>query len=174
MKDRHNRAQSMDRNHSRRRGGYDREMDHAFTLIFHNIKRLQDGQLSKSESMLARDDLCSSAAEITSVNSLRLPLRRDLSRSDPSLRVSQENTRKRTEAPDLLRPNSHSLCNALVSPQPQRRRVRFLDDSATAEGPKRQTLERRSYSHDRHLSVPLIILTKEGWNFPFHEHAIKT
>lgn len=164
MKDCHNRAHSMDRSSSRHRGGYDKEMDHAFTLIFHNIKRLKDGQLSNSVSVLACHD--SNASLSSPGESLQLPLRRDLSYSDPSINVPQENKAKLRGTTNLSRLKSRSFSGAPVSPQTQRRRVRFSDDSMTAEPPKRQTLERRPFSAHTRPQVPIIVLTKENWQLP--------
>jgi len=154
MKD-HHRNQTMD-NGSRRRRNYDKEMDHAFTLIFHNIKRLQDGHLSNSTPTLERAD---STSRIKPAMTLQVPLERELSRSDPSLGLAQGHLQNHSKASELTRPKSRSFCGESTSPT-QRRKVRFSDDFATKRDIQRPTLTKRPWSDVP--PRPVIVVSKES------------
>lgn len=159
MKDHHHRSQNMDGCSSKRRSKYDKEMDHAFTLIFHNIKRLQDGHLSNNE---APDQQGDGASGKKSSMTLQVPLDRQLSSSDPSLELVQEDTKKQTCASNLVtRPKSRSFSGVPTASQDSsKRRVRFSEDFSAREHLQRPSLPRRPNSDL--LPKPTIILTKES------------
>ena len=147
----HQRFHNMD--DTKRSRNYDKEMDHAFTLIFHNIKRLQDGHLSNSAPILDQAD---SKSGTSPANRLHLPSGMERSGSDPSLQGIQTHT----GASDPIRPKSRSFCGGTTSPT-QRRKVTFFDDYATTkEQVKRPALTRRPWSELP--SNPLIVVTKES------------
>ena len=160
MKDHQHRSQNMDACSSRRRRKYDQAMDHAFTLIFHNIKRLQDGQLaSNNEPTCQRED---GASGQNSTATLQVPLHRQLSGSDPSLELAQGNTKKQTCAADLTRPKARSFSgvdSTAIRDSP-RRRVRFSEDFSAGELFQRPSLPRRPFSDLP--PRPTIVLTKES------------
>ena len=154
MKNQHDRSDKRNSFSSTRGKNYDKEMDHAFTLIFHNIKRLQDGHLSNSTPNLADN-----ASGIRPTVTLQVPLERELSRSDPSLKLAQGDTTGETDASDLNRHKSRSFSGTSVGTATQRRRVRFSDDYSEEEDLRRPPLPRRSCSDL--LPRPRIVLTKE-------------
>lgn len=127
------RAQNMNNYSSRRRAAsYGREMDQAFTLIFHNIKRLQDGVLSNSDPNLAsaksyeQPDLLSKKPAMIPKPA---PFRKR-SRSEPLLGLTGELQQVQSSS-DLTEQSKsgspHLLSEASKSPT-QRRKVRFADD----------------------------------------------
>lgn len=156
MKNQHHRSDKRNSFSSTRGRKYDKEMDHAFTLIFHNIKRLQDGHLSNSTPNLEQAD---NASGIRPTVTLQVPLKRELSRSDPSLKLSQGDTTGETDASDLTRYKSGSFSGTFIGTATQRRRVRFSDDCSEEEDLRRPPLTRRSCSDL--LPRPRIVLTKE-------------
>jgi len=132
----------------RRQKKYGKEMDHAFTLIFHNIKRLQDGRVCNNASSRDEADIGSEGMAL-----LKVPLHSTLSKSDPSLNTLTE------ELPGT-RTKSGSFSGADVSPT-QRRKVRFADDYAAKDlRLKAPPLYKRSWSD----LPPVIVVTKERWN----------
>lgn len=164
MKDRHG-SQNMDNFSSKRRNNYGKEMDHAFTLIFHNIKRLQDGHLSNSSPTLERAD---SATRLNPAMTLQVPAEpRERSGSDPSMlrKGLSQGIQKHSQHLELTRPKSRSFCGEGISPT-QRRKVRFFDDCATNEHTqKRPPLTRRALSDVP--PKPTIVVSNESWNTAF-------
>ena len=109
---------------------YDKDMDYAFTLIFHNIKRLQDGHLCNSDPNLiqAERDVKQTPPKAPKV------LVRKRSRSEPFLRFAEGGVQQKAEASPSQKSDSGSLRgdeNSL-----QRRRVRFADDCGVIENPR--------------------------------------
>lgn len=108
---------------------YDKDMDHAFTLIFHNIKRLQDGHLCNSDPNLIQAE-----RDVKQTTTPKVPVRKR-SRSEPFLGFAEgQAVQEKTEASPSQRSHSRSLHgegNSL-----QRRRVRFADDCGVREHPK--------------------------------------
>ena len=131
----HKRTQDMNSYSPRRRSNldsYNKDMDHAFTLIFHNIKRLQDGHLCNSDSNLVQpnDEL----ADVKPTAVPKAPVRKR-SRSEPFLVFAATEAQQHTEGSSIQRCHSqpvHRKVNVL-----QRRRVRFADDCGVKEHPKR-------------------------------------
>ena len=106
---------------SRRQKRYDKEMDHAFTLIFHNIKRLQDGRVCNNDSSPDEADI-----QPETMTLLKVPLHSTLIKSDPSLnRLTEDDIAQHVELPGT-RAKSTSFSGADASPT-QRRKVRFTD-----------------------------------------------
>ncbi|CAH3033971.1 unnamed protein product, partial [Porites lobata] len=129
----------------RKRSHYDKEMDHAFTLIFHNIKRLQDGHLSNSTTTLEQAE---GKSEITTcTNTMEVPLRRERSRSDTSLLRYTGDMRTLIELQsNMTRPKSRSHCGEVACPA-ETRKVRFSDDYVTRkEDVRRPPLTKRPWS----------------------------
>ncbi len=139
---------------TKRHNKYDKEMDHAFTLIFHNIKRLQDGRLCNSTPSLDQVDVQS---EIKPAMALKVPFHRARCRSDPSLGLPEEDMAHRVKLSGA-RAKSGSFCGSDASPL-QRRKVRFADDYATKDKLKPPPLTKRPWSDLQ----PLIVVTKESW-----------
>lgn len=110
-------SQNMNNHRTGRQSKYDKEMDHAFTLIFHNIKRLQDGHLCSSAS---------DEAEMNPASTLKLPLQRPRAISDPLNGLAEGTVGQHMKASDT-RPKSQSFTSG-ASPSPQRRKVTFSDD----------------------------------------------
>lgn len=139
----------------RRQKKYDKEMDHAFTLIFHNIKRLQDGRVCNNASSPDETDIGSEGMAL-----LKVPLHSTLSKSDPSLnKLTEDAIAQHVELPGT-RTKSGSFSGADVSPT-QRRKVRFADDYAAKDlRLKASPLSKRSWSD----LPPVIVVTKERWN----------
>lgn len=96
---------------------YDKDMDYAFTLIFHNIKRLQDGHLCNSDSNLSQAE-----RDVKQATAPKVPMRKR-SRSEPFL---GQTVQKNTEAAPSQKSDSRSL-QGERSPL-QRRRVRFAEE----------------------------------------------
>lgn len=96
---------------------YDKDMDYAFTLIFHNIKRLQDGHLCTSDSNLSQAE-----RDVKQATAPKVPMRKR-SRSEPFL---GQTVQKNTEASSSQKSDSRSL-QGERSPL-QRRRVRFAEE----------------------------------------------
>ena len=126
------RAHIMNNCSSRRRTShdrYDKDMDHAFTLIFHNIKRLQDGHLSNSDPNLIQAE-----RDVKQTTTPKVPVRKR-SRSEPFLGFAGgQAVQEKTEASPSQSSHSRSLNGEGNSPQ--RRRVRFADDCGVREHPK--------------------------------------
>ena len=126
---------------------YEKEMDYAFTLIFHNIKRLQDGVLSNSDPSLARRY---SHEELESATQ---PPVRERSRSEDFLGRPFERLRRQDSSPSLLqRSSSGSEFHKSTS---QRRKVKFANDYAPSarRSPKTSPLavnEGFLHHHDTH------------------------
>lgn len=123
----HRGTQDMSNSSSRRHSSkYEKEMDHAFTLIFHNIKRLQDGVLSNSDPSLARR-YSHEELERKSDVSHKPPVRKR-SRSEDFLGRPFERLQREDASRSLLqRSNSGSEFHKSAS---QERKVRFADDYA--------------------------------------------
>lgn len=154
----HHRSQNVD-SCGRKRSHYDKEMDHAFTLIFHNIKRLQDGHLSNSTTTLEQAE---GKSEITTcTNTLEVPLRRQRSRSDTSLLKYTGDMRTLIELQsNMTRPMSGSYCGEFACPA-ETRKVRFSDDYAKRkEDIRRPPLTKRPWSDQP--PRPAIVITKES------------
>ena len=156
----HHRSQNVD-SCGRKRSHYDKEMDHAFTLIFHNIKRLQDGHLSNSTTTLEQAE---GKSEITTcTNTIEVPLRRERSRSDTSLLRYTGDMRTLIELQsNMTRPKSRSHCGEVACPA-ETRKVRFSDDYVTRkEDIRRPPLTKRPWSDQP--PRPAIVVTKESWH----------
>lgn len=129
----HKRTQNMNNCSPRRRSNhdsYDKDMDHAFTLIFHNIKRLQDGHLCNSDPNLVQ---ANDERDVKPTTMPKVPVRKR-SRSEPFLAFAEGEVQRLKEASSIQRSNSqpvHGEGNLL-----QRRRVRFADDCGVKEHPK--------------------------------------
>lgn len=157
----HNHTEDMSHNcpPSRRHNTYHKEMDHAFTLIFHNIKRLQDDRLCNStpDMTQSQDDQRES---IKPAMSLTVPsLQRTRCKSDPLLKSTEDEIEKRAEFLDG-RVKSRSFCGTEASPL-QRRKVRFADDYEMKDrriDRQRPVLTTRPWSNLQ----PLIVVTKES------------
>lgn len=115
MKDHERIIKNMNNASLRRRGHYDKDMDHAFTLIFHNIKRLQDGHLCNSDPNLVVTDAGKRNVREKPDETPKVP-RRKRSRSETCLQFVRDET-----------PNQSVGSNAEGSSL-QRRKVRFADD----------------------------------------------
>lgn len=144
----------MDNCSSRKHKNYDKEMDHAFTLIFHNIKRLQDGRLCNSAPSLDQSDV---QPEIKPAMALKVPFQRTRCRSDPSFDGLTEKEKAQHVELSGPRPKSGSFCGTDASPL-QRRKVRFADDYAAKDKRKPLPLTKRPWSDLQ----PLIVVTKES------------
>ncbi|KAJ7336552.1 hypothetical protein OS493_011765 [Desmophyllum pertusum] len=125
----------MENHLSRRRSNYDKEMDQAFTLIFHNIKRLQDGRLDNDAQ--SNRTTADGQAEINPAMKLKLPWQRPRAKSDPFNGLTEGGFGKYTEALDA-RPKSRSF-GGEGSPS-QGRKVTFADDYLTAKEQLRQSI----------------------------------
>ena len=128
----HKRSQNMNNCSPRRRSNhdsYDKDMDHAFTLIFHNIKRLQDGHLCNSDPNLVQA-YNQRVEKPTTIPKVR---QRKRSRSEPLLVFAEGEVEQNTEASSIQRSNSQSVRGEENSPQ---RRVRFADACGVKEHPK--------------------------------------
>lgn len=112
-------SQNMNNCPSRSRQKYDKDMDHAFTLIFHNIKRLQEGHSYGSDPNLAHTD---AKRDIKPATTLKVPLIGKRSRSEPFLAFAGVQVQQ-TEASPTRRGTFPELENSL-----QRRKVRFAED----------------------------------------------
>lgn len=144
------------RKHSNR---YDKEMDQAFTLIFHNIKRLQDGMLSNSDPDLTKEP-SNFDLEPKTVKTIQKPVRKR-SRSE-DFRILGFGV-QRTASPALIKSGSlQQLSDAAKSPF-QRRKVRFADDNAVRESVKRSnSTEGRLVCHRGREAETLKLKTKES------------
>ena len=132
MKDQ-KRCQKMDSYRSGSGSKYDKEMDNAFTLIFHNIKRLQEGHLSNSP---ANGDTAGRQAEMNPASSLQVPLQRPRASSDPLHGLAEGGIFRQTKEASDTRPKSQSVTDE-ASPSAQRRKVTFADD-CTAKEPRQR------------------------------------
>ena len=136
------RRQKMTSHRSGTRSKYNKEMDNAFTLIFHNIKRLQDGHLSSGPP---NGDTASSQAEMNPPTTLQVPRQRPRASSDPLCGLAESRIFRQTKEVSDTRPKSHSVTDE-ASPSLQRRKVTFADDHTVKQQP-RQTpdlIKRRS------------------------------
>ena len=120
---------------------YEQEMDHAFTLIFHNIKRLQDGVLSQSDPSVA-ENFSQEKSETKADVSIRtnFPVRKR-SESAPYLEFvdgAQNGGLPRALFQEHKSGSFHDVSDAGRSPT-SRRRVRFADDYAREEKSKIRT-----------------------------------
>lgn len=131
----------MDSHRSGTRRKYDKEMDNAFTLIFHNIKRLQDGHLSSSPY----GDTASTQAEMNPPTALQVPRQRPRASSDPLSGLAEGRIFRQTKEVSDTRPKSQSVTDeaSLLS---QRRKVTFADDRTAKQQPRRASdfIKRRS------------------------------
>ena len=124
------------------RSKYDKEMNNAFTLIFHNIKRLQDGHLSSSPP---NGDNASRQAEMNLPTTLQVPRQRPRASSDPLSRLAEGRIFRQTKEVSDTRPKSQSVTDE-ISPSSQRRKVTFADDHTAKQQPRRASdlIKRRS------------------------------
>lgn len=134
----HMRSQKMKNHRPGRHGKYEKEMDQAFTLIFHNIKRLQDGHLFNSASSLITPD----DAEMNPASTLKLPLERPRASTDPLNRLTEGSAQQHMKVSDT-RPKSQSFTSE-ASPSSQRRKVTFADDYTAKEQVQRSGLTRQT------------------------------
>lgn len=143
---------------SRGHGSYDKEMDHAFTLIFHNIKRLRDDRLSNSAPSLYQADV---QPEKMPPMALKVPFQRERFRSAPSFGLTVKEMEQHAERSDI-HAKSRSFTGLDSSPL-QRPKVRFADDYVAKDKLKttRAQLSKRPWS-DLHGLQPLIVVTKES------------
>jgi len=111
---------------------YDKDMDYAFTLIFHNIKRLQDGHLCNSDPNLTQAE-----RNVKQTRAPKAPVRKR-SRSEPFLGFAEEQAvHEKAEASPAQRSDSRSgLRVGSEENSLQRRKVRFADDCGVREYPK--------------------------------------
>lgn len=135
MKDRRQQRNMSSRLSKGRWSTYEQEMDHAFTLIFHNIKRLQDGVLSQSDPSLA-ENFSQEKSETKADVSIRtnFPVRKR-SESAPYLEFvdgAQNGGLPRALFQEHKSGSFHDVSDVGRSPT-SRRRVRFADDYATEE-----------------------------------------
>lgn len=132
MKDHRKTPIMSSRSSKGRLSNYELEMDHAFTLIFHNIKRLQDGVLSKSDPNLAKNFSQEEAKPAVS-RRVKIPVRKR-SGSEPYVGFVS-GVQNDALILDRKSGSLHDLSEVGRSPTP-RRKVRFADDYAT-EGKSR-------------------------------------
>ena len=127
-------------------------MDHAFTLIFHNIKRLHDGRVCNNASCPDEADVQAEAMTL-----LKVPFQGTRCKSDPSFNgPTEDDIAQHVERPGT-RAKSGSFCGADSSPT-QRRKVRFADDYAAKDTKlKTPPLGKRSWSD----LPPVMVVTKE-------------
>ena len=118
------RCQKMDNHRSGIRSKYDKEMDNAFTLIFHNIKRLQDGQLSNNPP---NGDTAGRPGEMNPPSTLQVPRQRPRASSDPLRGHAEGGIFRPTKEASDNRPKSQSVTDE-ASPSSQLRKVTFADD----------------------------------------------
>ena len=123
----------MESHRSGKRSRYDKEMDNAFTLIFHNIKRLQDGQLSNN---LPNGDTAGRQAQMNPTSTLQVPMQRPRASSDPLRGLAEGGIFRQTKEASDTRPKSKSI-GAEASPTSQRRKVTFADDYAAKQQRRR-------------------------------------
>lgn len=131
---------------SRRQSSYDKEMGLAFTLIFHNIKRLQDDRLCNSTPSLNQAQDQEPTNKRPSMT-LKMPtLDRTRCKSDSSLPLVEEAMEQHETFPDS---GVESPCFSGTEASPsQRRKVRFADDYAT----KSKRVYRAPYITNRSIS----------------------
>ena len=127
------RCQKMNNHRSGIRSKYDKEMDNAFTLIFHNIKRLQDGHLSSSPP---NGDTASRQAEMNPPTTLQVPRQRPRASSDPLSGLAEGRIFRQTKEVSDTHPKSQSVTDE-ISPSSQRRKVTFADDHTAKQQPRR-------------------------------------
>lgn len=109
---------------------YDKDMDYAFTLIFHNIKRLQDGHLCNSDPNLTQ------AEQDVKQTTVKKAPGRKRSRSEPFLGFAEGRAvQEKAEASPPQRSDSRSSLRG-EGKALQERRVRFADDCGVREHPK--------------------------------------
>ena len=125
--------QKVDSCRSGSRSKYDKEMDNAFTLIFHNIKRLQDGHLSNSPPS---GDTTGRQGEMNPPSTLQVPMQRPRASSEPLNRLTEGGIFCQTKKASDTRPKSQSVTDK-VSPSSQRRKVTFADDYTAKEQRRR-------------------------------------
>lgn len=124
---------------------YDRDMDHAFTLIFHNIKRLQDGHLCNSDPNMVH---ATHEREVKPAATPKVPVRKR-SRSEPFLVFDEGEVLQHADASLIQRSRSQTIHG---EGNPLQRRVRFSDDCGVKEQSKRQ-------------HIPLSKLCSGFWDF---------
>ena len=134
--------QKVDSCRSGSRSKYDKEMDNAFTLIFHNIKRLQDGHLSNSPpsgDTTTRQDKTDKTrqGEMNPPSTLQVPMQRPRASSEPLNRLTEGGIFCQTKKASDTRPKSQSVTDK-VSPSLQRRKVTFADDYTAKERQRRR------------------------------------
>ena len=138
--------QKVDSCRSGSRSKYDKEMDNAFTLIFHNIKRLQDGHLSNSPPS---GDTTGRQGEMNPPSTLQVPMQRPRASSEPLNRLTEGGIFCQTKKASDTRPKSQSVTDKL-SPSSQRRKVTFADDYTAKEQRRRASDFIKRPSSDLH------------------------
>lgn len=143
-------SRNMSNNYSpRRQNGYVKEMDHAFTLIFHNIKRLQEDRLCISTSSLDRpqhNHQQSMKQPKFMTLTERKTLERARCRSESSLEMLEKCIRQREKFSDHGSEYPFFSCDEDSSLR--RRKVRFADDYVT----RGKFVYRESYLAKRSIS----------------------
>lgn len=143
----------MSNHNFRRRSKYDKEMEQAFTLIFHNIKRLQDGQLcERGASHVSFDNQADLAPS----------LQRPRARSDPLNGPADGVLRQNMNHESGTRPKSRSFSGGKgSSPSSQGRKVTFADDY-TAKDPTTAKVHTRTCNQTTNLDLQFL-LTRHVW-----------
>ena len=148
----------MTNGQSRRHHTYHKEMDHAFTLIFHNIKRLQDDRICNSAPNIAQPQY-DQQESINPAMTLKVPfVQPKRCMSDSSLKLAVEDTQHHLKGLES-RAKSRSFNGIETSPM-QRRKVRFADDHEMKDrrvDRQRKSLTKRVFSDLQ----PRIVVTKE-------------
>jgi len=161
----------MESQRSGKRSKYDKEMDNAFTLIFHNIKRLQDGQLSNNPP---NGDTAGRQAQMNPTGTLQVPMQRPRASSDPLRGLAEGGIFRQTKDALDTRPKSRSIGDE-ASPISQRRKVTFADDCAAKQQRRRASdlikrpqsdLQTRIAFNERPYRV-----FKNGLNYSMHTNA---
>ena len=92
----HKSSEKMSNGQSRRHHTYHKEMDHAFTLIFHNIKRLQDDRICNSAPNIAQPQY-DQQESINPAMTLKVPFAQPKRcMSDSSLKLAVVDTEEKT------------------------------------------------------------------------------
>ena len=155
----HKSSEKMSNGQSRRQHTYHKEMDYAFTLIFHNIKRLQDDRICNSAPNIAQPQY-DQQESINPAMTLKVPFAQPKRcMSDSSLKLAVEDTQHHLKGLES-RAKSRSFNGIETSPM-QRRKVRFADDHEMKDrrvDGQRKSLTKRVFSDLQ----PRIVVTKEA------------
>ena len=152
MKDHQRTLHTSGRSSKGRLSNYEQEMDHAFTLIFHNIRRLQDGVLSNSDPNLTNNFSQEEMAKPAVSKTETIPVRKR-SGSEPYLgyaRGQQKESCPRSLAQEQKSGSFHAVSAVSRSPT-HKRKVRFADDYATEEKSGIRTQKLSSLASERGL-----------------------